>query len=147
LEGDGRRPTMQVKPRKPVIINQKGIIPNSTKLLLSPLQRSMQRRQPHREVIRFLPMFNGVSSPQTWDRDKLLLRDHVPCGSGLLEPVEEPLFLLGAQQRSTGIDAVFTAVRGNVASAQGGHLARLLSSVLSAIQGEPNIKTPRTQWS
>jgi hypothetical protein len=26
LEVDGRRPTMQAKPRKPVIINQKGAI-------------------------------------------------------------------------------------------------------------------------
>src|SRR6516165_5809194 len=55
---------MQAKPRKPVIINQKGTIPKARKLPVSPEQRSMQRRQPHREVIRCLPIFNGLPHHQ-----------------------------------------------------------------------------------
>src|SRR6516162_6196968 len=43
---------MQANPRKLVIISQKGAIPKARKVLVSP----QQRRQPHREVIRCLPI-------------------------------------------------------------------------------------------
>src|SRR3974377_151046 len=77
---------------------------------------------------------NAVAVLPVHLRDKLLLRDDVPCGVGLLEAIEQPLLLFGAEQGSTGVEAFSATVRGDVTTPQRRHLAWLFGPVLTAVE-------------
>src|SRR4029077_11595275 len=66
--------------------------------------------------------------------NKLFLGDDVPGRAGLLETVKQPLFLLGAEQRSIAIRALRATIRRDVTSPQWRHFAGLFAPVLTAIQ-------------
>src|SRR5262249_29880069 len=66
--------------------------------------------------------------------NELFLRQDVPRGIGLLEPLKQPLLLLGSGQCAVRIDALGAAVRRGVATARSRELARLLAAVLATVQ-------------
>src|SRR5262245_51668682 len=66
--------------------------------------------------------------------DNLLLRNHIPCGVGLLEAFEQPLFLLDTKQRSLRIESLDAGLRSDMAAARQRGRARLPGPILAPVQ-------------
>src|SRR5215470_13294219 len=67
-------------------------------------------------------------------RHQLALRQDVPCRIRGFETLQEPLFLVGTEQRALAVEPLRAAVRRDVAASPRRYFAGLLGAVLSAIE-------------